>query len=154
MPGDPSLAQHYREVTVKTASPLQLIVILYDAAICCMQEARDRLEHKDIAGRTLWLNKCIAILSELQSSLDLKAGEVAGSLDRLYSYIKRRIFTANTDQEVQPLDEVQALLENLRSAWAELVSQSHDASVHAGGWQFPDAISAAIIHPRSVNLSI
>jgi flagellar secretion chaperone FliS len=120
-----SLAYRYREVAVKTANPLQLVVMLYDAAICALKEARDHINHKNIAGRSRSLNKCISIISELQVCLDLKAGgEIAGSLDRLYDYIKRRIFCANVDQSLQPLVEVEVLLENLRSAWIELASKN------------------------------
>jgi flagellar secretion chaperone FliS len=125
MSGYQSFAHRYREMAINTANPLQLIVMLYDAAICSIQEAKAHIERKDIAGRARSLNKSISIISELQSCLNLRAGgEIASSLDRLYDYMKRRIFKANVDQSVQPLAEVETLLENLRSAWGELVEQS------------------------------
>jgi flagellar protein FliS len=125
MSGYQSLAHRYREVAVNTATPLQLIVMLYDAAICSLQEARGHIERKDIASRSRALNKSISIISELQSCLNLRAGgEIASSLNRLYDYMKGRIFRANVEQSVQPLAEVEVLLENLRSAWRELVGQS------------------------------
>jgi flagellar secretion chaperone FliS len=122
MSGTQSLAHRYREVAVKTANPLQLVVMLYDAAICSLKEAKERVGRRDIAGRSQSINKCISIISELQSCLNLKqGGEIAASLDRLYDYMKRRIFTANVEQSIEPLEEIEALLENLRSAWSELV---------------------------------
>jgi flagellar secretion chaperone FliS len=128
MPANPSLAHRYREVAIKTANPLQLVVMLYDAAIFSLQEAREHLQRKNIARRSQSINQCIAIISELQSCLNLKAGgEIASSLDRLYDYMKRRIFVANVEQSIQPLEEIESLLENLRSAWGELVSQSQKA---------------------------
>jgi flagellar secretion chaperone FliS len=120
-----SLAHRYREVAVKTANPLQLVVMLYDAAICALKEAREHINHKDIAGRSRSINKCISIISELQMCLDLKAGgEIAGSLARLYDYMKRRIFRANVEQSVQPLAEIEVLLQNLRSAWLDVIAQT------------------------------
>ncbi len=120
-----SLAHRYREVAVKTANPLQLVVMMYDAAICSIQEAKEQVSRRDIAGRSRSINKCISIISELQSCLNLKlGGEIAASLDRLYDYMKRRMFAANVEQSVEPLEETESLLENLRSAWSELVSQS------------------------------
>jgi flagellar secretion chaperone FliS len=125
MSGYQSLANRYREVAVSTATPLQLIVMLYDEAICSLQEARGHLERKDIGSRSRALNKSIAIISELQSCLNLQAGgEIASSLNRLYDYMKRRIFRANVEQSIQPIAEVEILLENLRAAWRELVGQS------------------------------
>ena len=69
MSGYQSLAHRYREVAIKTASPLQLVVMLYDAAICCIQEAREQMERKDIAGRSRSVNKCIAIIFRLVCAL-------------------------------------------------------------------------------------
>jgi flagellar secretion chaperone FliS len=125
MSGYQSLANRYREVAINTATPLQLVVMLYDEAICSLQEARGHIERKDIGNRSRALNKSIAIISELQSCLNLKAGgEIASSLNRLYDYMKRRIFRANVEQSIQPVTEVEVLLENLRSAWKELVRQN------------------------------
>jgi flagellar secretion chaperone FliS len=124
MSGNSSLAHRYREVAIKTANPLQLVVILYDAAICALQEARLQIEHRDIAGRSRSINKCSAIISELQSCLNTReGGEIARSLNRLYDYMKWRVFKANLEQSAAPLLEVEALLDNLRSAWGELVAQ-------------------------------
>lgn len=128
MVGNESLAYRYKEVAVKTANPLQLVVMLYDAAILSLQKARSHMERKDIEGRSKALNQCISIISELQACLNLKeGGEIASSLDRLYGYMKRRIIKANVDQSVQPLKEIEGLLENLCSAWRELVKKSPDS---------------------------
>ncbi len=160
MSGYQSLAHRYREVAVKTASPLQLVVMLYDAAICCAQEAQERMSRKDIAGRSRSVNKCIAIISELQSCLNLRSGgEIAGSLNRLYDYMKRQIFRANLEQSTQPLAEIEALLENLRSAWIELVNQASAASAPSPGQQLPndnvsEAPMPAAASLKSLNISI
>ena len=122
---DRSFADRYREVAIKTANPLQLVVIMYDAAVQALQEAVEHLKSKDIAARSRSLNKTVAILTELQASLDLEVGgDIGVSLDRLYTYMKQRIFRANVDQTAEPLVEVAALLANLRSAWCEVARQS------------------------------
>ena len=152
MSGYQSLAHRYREVAIKTANPLQLIVMLYDAAICCLQEAQDQIERKDIAGRSRSINKCISIISELQSCLNLNAGgEIASSLDRLYDYMKRRIFKANVEQSVQPLAEIETLLENLRSAWRELVGQTPGTSVKPEGQELPGSEMSGTSNPAGAS---
>ena len=160
MPGNQSIVHRYREVAIKTANPLQLIVMLYDAAICSIQEAKVQMGRKDIAGRSRSVNKSIAIISELQSCLNLKAGgEIASSLNRLYDYMKRRIFKANVEQSIQPLDEIEALLENLRSAWSELAVQSQGAAAQAVVQEMPNhemigKATSAAIQSKSLNISI
>jgi hypothetical protein len=42
--------------------------------------------------------------------------------------MKRRIFRASAEQSVEPLVEIEALLESLRSAWCQLRDQSQAGS--------------------------
>jgi flagellar protein FliS len=161
MAGYQTLAHRYREVAVKTANPLQLIVMLYDAAICSLQEARGHIDRKNIAGRSRSLNKCISIISELQSCLNMKAGgNIASSLDKLYDYMKRRIFAANVEQSVQPLLEIETLLENLRSAWREIAAQTPEMSEESKGQGMQDqgilgnSPAASTMQLKSLNISI
>jgi flagellar protein FliS len=154
------LALKYRETAVKTANPLQLVVMLYDAAICSLKEAREHMNRKDIAKRSRSINKCIHIISELQSCLDLRAGgDIASSLNRLYDYMKRNIFKANVEQSVQPLDEIEALLETLRSAWNEVAAQTRAPAIQSGGQSMSasgmiDTESPVAMELKSLNLSI
>ncbi len=125
MAANQPLAQRYKEVAVKTANPLQLVVILYDGAIGSLKEAQEHVRHGDIAGRTRCINASIAMISELQACLNFKeGGRIAESLYRLYNYMKTLISKANIEQRAEPLAEVVTLLENLRSGWGELAGQS------------------------------
>jgi flagellar secretion chaperone FliS len=159
MSGYQSLAHRYREVAVKTANPLQLVVMLYDAAICSVQESKEYMNRKDIGGRTRAINKLSAIIAELQACLNLKTGgEIAQSLNRLYDYMRRRVFTANVEQRIEPLTEVEALLENLRSAWKELVALTPGSTPQEEIQEFsqPEMISpkASVAAPsKSFNIS-
>lgn len=160
MAGNESLAYRYKEVAVKTANPLQLVVMLYDAAILSLQKARNHMERKDIEGRSKALNHCISIISELQACLNLKeGGEIASSLDRLYDYMKRRIIKANVDQSVQPLKEIEGLLENLCSAWRELVkkspvSEKTDIKPRILDSKMVSSGKPAAAQPKTLNISI
>ncbi len=114
-------AHRYREVEIKTATALELVVLLYDAAVAGLQKAQEHIVRRDIANRARCLNKVSSILTELQANLNFEAGgPVAASLDRLYHYMKGRIIEANMQQDAAPLREVAGLLNNLRSAWAEV----------------------------------
>jgi flagellar secretion chaperone FliS len=160
MSSNQSLAHRYREVAVKTANPLQLVVMMYDAAICSLQEAKEQVGRRDIAGRSRSINKCISIISELQSCLNLKqGGEIATSLDRLYDYMKRRIFIANVEQSKEPLEEIEALLENLRSAWHQLVAQTQNSQAQpsASSLAEPEILGSGnpvAMQIKSLNISI
>jgi len=161
MSANQSLVHRYREVAINTSNPLQLIVMLYDAAICALKEAQAHIDSKNISGRSRSINKSITIISELQSCLNLKAGgEIASSLNRLYDYMKRRIFAANVEQSSQPLEEIEILLENLRSAWREIAGQSSASPADIKGQDLQEngipgtATPAPAIQPKSFNISI
>jgi flagellar secretion chaperone FliS len=160
MSGIQTPVNRYREMAVKTANPLQLVVMLYDAAICSIHEAREQIARKDIAGRSRSINRCLSIISELQSCLNRQAGgEIANSLDRLYDYMKKRIFRANVEQSVQPLNEIEVLLENLRSAWGQLVAQTQGTAVQASEQNLPSrgiprSSKPSTVQSKSLNISI
>jgi flagellar protein FliS len=117
-------AHRYQETEIKTATPIELVVLLYDAAIASLQKAQEHIAAREIERRTYCLNKAAAILSELQANLNFETGgTIAASLDRLYRYMKDRIFQSNLKQDAAPLKETVRLLAGLRSAWAE-VSQT------------------------------
>ncbi len=156
-----AFAHRYQEVAIRTANPMQLIVILYDAAICSLQEAREHIENKNIEARSRSVNKCISIISELQSSLDQKkGGDIARSLNRLYDYMKTRIFMANAERNPRILEEVESLLQNLQSAWRTLADQIREKREVSGLPEMPDnailgtLAPAAALPIKSLNVSI
>ncbi|MBP1595430.1 MAG: fliS [Acidobacteria bacterium] len=141
-------ASRYQEVGVRTASPMELVVLLYDAAIASLQKAHEEMAARNIPGRTRCLNKATAILTELQATLNFEAGgNITLSLDRLYRYMKQQIFQANLHQDSTPLKEVVNLLSTLREAW---VSSAESAARKAGQ---PTDAGPAALNPAPLPLS-
>lgn len=109
----------YRRTEVQSRTPLELVTMLYDGALRFMAVAREAIERKDIPARRDALNRTMAIVSELQSALNLQAGgEVAVDLDRLYEYASVRLLDAAMQNDTAPVDEVRRIFEILRDAWA------------------------------------
>ncbi len=116
-------ADRYLEVETQTANPLQLVVMLYDGAVQYLQEARGHIQRGEIHGRTRAINRTLAIISELQASLNFEeGGQIARSLESLYAYMKGRLIAANLGQQDEPLAEVISLLSTVKSAWQDLAS--------------------------------
>jgi flagellar secretion chaperone FliS len=151
-----ALAYRYRDVAVKTANPIQLIVMLYDGAIHSLQQAQEQLKRRDISGRARSINRALSIISELQASLNFEeGGDIALSLNRLYAYMRQQVFHANVEQRPEPLAEVAGLMENLRSAWRELVVQAQRAESATAAPQpgLMTNTNAAAPVQRSLNIS-
>jgi flagellar protein FliS len=117
-------AQRYEEISVLTASPLQLTIMLHEGAIQALGEAVDHLEKPDVPRRTQAVRRALGMVAELQGSLDFEANAaLAASLDRQYGYMAQRIFEGNLEQRAAPLLEVVALLTTLRAGWLDLANQ-------------------------------
>lgn len=108
----------YLESRILSADPVELIAILYEHAILSVQEAREHLAKKEIAKRARRISKAIAIVSELDASLDHSiGGEMSRNLARLYQYMRERLTAANIQQADAPLAEVETLLNTLAEGW-------------------------------------
>lgn len=116
----------YAQVGVQTgvmsASPHKLIVMLYDGARSAIARAKFHLENNELEARGNAISKAINIIDNgLRAVLDHEAGgDISASLESLYDYMTRRLMLANLRSDVAMLNEVDALLENLASAWAAI----------------------------------
>ena len=119
----------YRQTQVQSSTPLELVVMLYDGALTSVRVAREAIERRDIPARRDAISRALAIVSELQSTLNMEqGGQIAGALDDLYSYITGRLLQAATDNSVAPVDDARRVLETLRDSWFAVASGTRDAS--------------------------
>ena len=108
----------YLESRVLSADGLELVRLMYEAAINAVRDGRRYLAIKDIAARSRAITKAHRILIELTVSLDHeRGGEVSRGLARLYDYMGRKLIDANARQADQPLEEVLQLLSTLSEGW-------------------------------------
>jgi flagellar protein FliS len=123
----PSYARAYHAQAVLTASPGQLVLMMFDGALRFLALAKQGFDQPEENVRrfesiNINLQKAQNIIAELQGSLNHEAGgEVAITLDRLYDYYSRRLFEANMQKRVEPVIEVERFLQELRDAWAEMI---------------------------------
>jgi flagellar protein FliS len=114
-------AQHYIQTQVRSASPLELIVMLYDGVLRNTANALEAMERRDIRTRRDAISKSLAIISELQSTLNLEqGGDIAVELDRLYSWMTDALVQATIKQDAKPVHDVRTVVENLRDAWQQI----------------------------------
>jgi len=120
-------ARAYQTQSVVTASPGQLVLMLYDGAIKFLNVAEEafnlpeeNLNRFEIINTNI--QKAQNIIAELRGNLNREAGgEFAITLDRLYDYYERRLFEANIKKKVEPVREVSRFIKELRDAWSEMI---------------------------------
>ena len=93
----------YRRVQAETASPAQLILLLYDGLLKRLQHALLGLEGRNYEQVNGSLQHAQDILLELVASLDMDAGEIAENLAQLYEYQHRRLIEANLRKDPEPV---------------------------------------------------
>jgi len=116
----------YRDIgidtTVASASPHQLVLLLFDGAIDAIADARMRMDMGDIPGKGKAIGRASRIIGEgLLPALDMeRGGAIALQLCDLYEYMIRRLLEANLKNRQDLLSEVSALLGEIRSAWVQI----------------------------------
>lgn len=114
----------YQQTQVMTSSRVQIVVLLYDAAIQSIELARAGIESNNLKKKGRFMGRAISIIGELNSVLDFEqGGEIARSLHRLYEYMLSELIAANARNEAQRLDSPLRCLATLREGWREIAAQ-------------------------------
>jgi flagellar protein FliS len=127
-------ARTYRANSILTASPGQLVLMLFDGALNSLALARNACDDPTGDPRRFevihtQLSKAQRIIAELQGTLNMEAGgEFARTMYRLYDYYDRRLMEANMKKQAAPIAEVERLLGEVRSAWAEMLREKDSAA--------------------------
>lgn len=118
MPND-GYAQ-YQQNQLLTASPAKLLLAAYDGAIRFALIAAERMKEGNLSEQSTYINKTIAIVAELLSSLreDIDP-QLVSRLKSLYCYVIEKLARANLYQDQAALAEATKILTQLRETWAE-----------------------------------
>ncbi len=117
-----SAANAYFQTSVNTTSQEELVIMLYEAAISFLGEAKKKIGEKDFAQKGILISNALDIIAELDSTLNVqKGGELAGNLHDLYLYMRQRLLLANLRLDITILDEVITLLSKLKSAFDDIM---------------------------------
>jgi flagellar secretion chaperone FliS len=109
------------ETKILSANPMELVKLLYQAAIEAVQAARQHLTRGEIFERGRSVIKAVEILTELSGSLDHeKGGELSTRLAALYDYLQRTLLDANFRQADDGLATAEMLLKTLNEAWSAI----------------------------------
>jgi flagellar protein FliS len=120
--------QSYQKTKIETASPGELIVMLYDGLIRFLHQAKNKLGEKDIEGCHVAIVKSQNIITELQSSLRTDCGVISQNLQGLYAYMFKRLVEANLTKDSAVLDEIINLVVPMRNTWAEIEKKSNETA--------------------------
>ena len=114
-------ARAYLATQVNTTTQGDLLVMLYDAAIKFLNQAKVEIGNKNYAQKGILISKTIDIVGELANSLNKeKGGELAQNLNSIYFFLSTRLAKANLRMSTEMVDEVIHILSTLRGAYAQI----------------------------------
>jgi flagellar protein FliS len=114
-------AAAYQQSQILTASPAQLVVMLYDGARRFLHQAATAMRAGDRATTEQRLRRAEDIISELRATLDHeRGGEIAPRLEAIYVFCKAELIRSRLDKDADRIDFVREQLTELREAWAQI----------------------------------
>lgn len=109
----------YAQNNIGIESPEKLIAMLYEGVLRFNAQAKKAIKEKNIEKKVYWINRSIAIITELISVLDMKQGQVSQYLEGLYAYEIRLLGAASLENDTDKIDEVSNVFKGLSEAWRE-----------------------------------
>ncbi len=112
-----ALLAKFRRESLATASPAQLLTMLYDRLLLDLDRAVAALESGDRAVANEQLGHAQQIVHELRCSLDVSAWDGGPQLLEIYNYLYSELVTANVGHDAAKVTACRALVTPLRDAW-------------------------------------
>ncbi|WP_417762039.1 flagellar export chaperone FliS [Shewanella sp.] len=122
--------QSYRKVSLESeiavASPHRLVQLMFKGALERVAQSRYAIEQGNISAKGEYIGKAIGIINGLQNSLNMNAGgNIAANLNQLYDFMIMRLSHANLNNDAAALDDVSAILREIKEAWDAIPSEQH-----------------------------
>ena len=131
----------YLNDSVTTASPAQLLVMLYDRLVLDLARGEEALRAGDREGGSTSLKHAQDILIELRTSLDTSTWSGAPGLTALYAFLITELISANVRGDADKVAACHGLVAPLRDAWRQAAALTVSAEAAPGNAQAEPAIA-------------
>ena len=118
-----AVPQSYQSNDILTAPPGRLVVLLYDGATKFLRQGAVAMRHSNIERSNKSIQRAEAIISELNVTLDMSAGEIAERLRAIYLFSRRHLAEARLERNPEKIDAVSRMLGELRQSWAQIAGE-------------------------------
>jgi flagellar protein FliS len=124
--------RQYTTHSAQTATPGQLVVMLYDGFLRFCAQGRLAFEQGDVGTSGNRFTRAQDIVTELRVTLDMTQGEIAQNLASLYEYVGERLTAARLKKDMAEIDEAVRVMSDLRSAWVQIAGTQRPATERRG----------------------
>lgn len=111
----------YTQAKTTAASPLDLVIMLYDGAIEFLNKASTAINMKETQAKIKYIDKTMSIIEELLYSLNIDdGGEIAVNLQNLYLYMQKELTIANLHNDAEKVRHIESLFKEIGTAWRQV----------------------------------
>lgn len=119
----PGAYAQYNNSKILTASPAELVLMLYEGAIKFNNIAIVAIQHGEIEKAHVNIVKTERIIDHLRITLDMKY-PVSQDFERIYSYLSQRLVEGNITKDPAILEEVSEHLRAVRDTWKQVMQMA------------------------------
>lgn len=112
----------YTTRAIQTASPGQLVVMLYDGMIRFMGQSKAAMERGAMGEAGLKMSRAQAIVTELRCTLDMTQGDISSNLAAIYDWVSEEMTGARLESDPARVGRLVDMIADLREAWAQIAS--------------------------------
>jgi len=142
----------YSQGNAHGASPLGLVVALYDTILRDLRRAGDAIAQGDVEKRTFELNHALRVIAELENVLDFERGsDAAPKLKNFYVVMRGMILDASIKNSREALHQLWEIFATVRKAWNEAERKMKNAG-DLGNPVSPAAPAALSVAPPLLNI--
>jgi flagellar protein FliS len=125
-------ASAYRQTEVQTASPVEVVIMLYDTLVRDLNQVIAAVRIQDVEERVRQSNHAFSVLQQLDLMLDHEnGGDTAKELARVYSYVRARVIESQIKLDPAILERQIEFILQVRDAWQSSVNTSQQLGVPA-----------------------
>ena len=110
----------YQETALRGATPIELVIALYDTAIEDMRRALSAMHLNDIETRAQQIGHALIVLQQLQGTLDFeRGGSAARQFQQFYSLIRAKLLEAQIRCAPEMVQEQLRYFSEVRDCWVQ-----------------------------------
>jgi flagellar protein FliS len=124
--------RQYTSHAAQTATPGQLVVMLYDGFLRFCAQGRAAFDAGDVGTSGSRFTRAQDIVTELRVTLDMTQGEIATNLASLYEYVGEKLTAGRLRRDMAEIDEAVRVMSDLRGAWVQIAGTQRPATERRG----------------------
>ncbi len=110
----------YQDSAVRGATPIELVVLLYDSAIEDMRRALAAMKNGDVEARSAGVGHALMVLNQLQGTLDFEhGGGAARQFEQFYNLVRAKLLEAQMRNSPDLMQKQVRFMSEVRDCWVQ-----------------------------------